>query len=162
MAIRVVCEECGAKLKTTQEYAGKELPCPNCGDVVLIPWVVPNDSEFNPYVPPGSNPRDDFDALINAPHPELKKLTAALREEARKEQIGNVVGCAFWMLSVGVWAWMLVWAIRLAKPHEGFTWFVVFVGALVIGSVAIQLALYGLLMLAALVWLPVEAMLKRR
>ncbi len=37
MSISVSCEACGQRLKAKESLAGKRLPCPKCGEVLLVP-----------------------------------------------------------------------------------------------------------------------------
>lgn len=54
MAIDVRCPHCGKELQARDQFAGQKLPCPECGEIVLI------QGESNPYAAPrASGPSPD-------------------------------------------------------------------------------------------------------
>jgi RsiW-degrading membrane proteinase PrsW (M82 family)/DNA-directed RNA polymerase subunit RPC12/RpoP len=58
MAISLTCGECGKRLKARDELAGKRLPCPHCGQKILIPEADADIATFllQEETPPESPP----------------------------------------------------------------------------------------------------------
>ena len=46
MPISVTCASCGKRLKARDELAGKRLPCPNCGQKVVVPAPKEDSDEY--------------------------------------------------------------------------------------------------------------------